>query len=87
MRTVKVHSRGTVNNRRRFIHCIREPAMSDPNRPNPTPKGDSEPRDPIADRAGEASGVESPGTGAEEDPDALDQTVGRGDARSGDGAI
>ena len=63
--------------------------MSDPNRPNPTPKGDSTPRDPIADRAGEASGVESPAAGG--DPDALDQTVGRGgpqgDARRRDGGI
>ena len=61
--------------------------MSDPNRPNPTPKGDSTPRDPIADRAGASSGVESPGAGGERDPDGLDQTVGRGDARSGDEAI
>lgn len=61
--------------------------MSDPNRPNPTPKGDSTPRDPIADRAGEASGVESPAAGGERDPDGLDQTVGREDAGNGDGAI
>lgn len=73
--------------------------MTDPNRPTPTRKGgsdpggrDSAPRDPIADRTGEASGVESPGSGAGEDPDALDQSVGRedvgpGDARSREGAI
>ncbi|MDP3801285.1 hypothetical protein [Brevundimonas sp.] len=73
--------------------------MTDPDRLTPARKGASEPvdrnaapRDPIAGRAGEASGVESPGGSAEGDPDALDQSVGRedggqGDARSRDGAI
>ncbi|WP_292063108.1 hypothetical protein [Brevundimonas sp. UBA7664] len=66
--------------------------MTDPNRPTPVGKGaGSEPRDPIADRTGEAAGVERSGAGAEGDPDALDQSEGRGEAeggpRSRDGAI
>lgn len=73
--------------------------MTDPDRPAPPREGapepgdgDSAPRDPLADRAGETSGVESPGGTASEDPDGLDQSVGRedagqGEARSRDGAI
>ncbi|GLS00765.1 hypothetical protein GCM10007859_07730 [Brevundimonas denitrificans] len=76
--------------------------MTDPNRPPRTvsPDGGSSgpedpdsaaPRDPAADRTGEAAGVESSGGGGG-DPDALDQSVGRdeagqGDARTRDGAI
>ena len=80
--------------------------MTDPNRPNPAETGDAAsggpadpksresaaPRDPTAGRVGEAAGVESPGGSSEADPDALDQSVGRGDgdlggARTRDGAI
>lgn len=67
--------------------------MSDPNRPTPTPVGgaDTRPRDPVADRTEASPGGESPDAGAGEDPDALDQSVGRGGgeggARSRDGAI
>ena len=81
--------------------------MTDPNRPTPPRNGDGPsdnggsgppeaspavPRDPTARRAGEGSGVESPGGSTGADPDALDQSVGRGDggqgdARTRDGAI
>lgn len=80
--------------------------MTDPDRPKPARTGDASggspadpkspgsavPHDPIAVRDGEASGVESPGGGSSADPDALDQSVGRGDggqgdARTRDGAI
>ncbi len=81
--------------------------MTDPDRPTPPRNGDgpadnggsgpeehspAAPRDPTAGRAGESSGVESPGGSTGADPDALDQSVGRrdagqGDARTRDGAI
>lgn len=68
--------------------------MTDPNHPSSTRKGGPNPplRDPIADREGEDSSIESSDDGGGGDPDALDQSVGRedagqGDSRSRDGAI
>ncbi len=80
--------------------------MTEPNRPKPAGTGDAAsgglsdpksrepaaPRDPLAVRDRETSGVESPGGSSGADPDALDQSVGRGeagqgDARTRDGAI
>lgn len=77
--------------------------MTDAHRPTPAQSGDTAPdgpeprdatsepaavRDPTAGRdASRPSGLESSGGGAGSDPDALDQSVGRGDAGQGDGAI